>query len=87
MIVDSSEVASACSLVFANPKSSTFTDPSGRIFTFSRLQIAMDDALLMRGFEEHTQSVWQYPARHSLAPARVRCIRARVVPSINSITR
>ena len=39
------------SSAFANPKSSTFTVPSGAHLDVRGLQIAMDDALLVRGFE------------------------------------
>ena len=36
---------------FASPKSSTFTVPSGAHLDVGGLQVAMDDALLVRGFE------------------------------------
>ena len=39
------------SIAFARPKSSTFTVPSGAHLDVRRLQIAMDDALLVRRFE------------------------------------
>ena len=39
------------SIAFANPKSSTFTVPSASDLDVRRLQIAMDDPLLMRSFE------------------------------------
>ena len=38
-------------IAFASPKSSTFTVPSGAHLDVRRLQIAMDDALLVRRFE------------------------------------
>ena len=39
------------SIAFASPKSSTFTVPSGRDLDVRGLQVAVDDALLVRGFE------------------------------------
>ena len=39
------------SRAFAKPKSSTFTVPSGADFDIRRLQIAMDDPLLVRRFD------------------------------------
>ena len=39
------------SIAFASPKSSTFTVPSARHLDVGGLQIAMDDALLVRRFE------------------------------------
>ena len=39
------------SFSFARPKSSTFTVPSAAHLDVRRLQIAMDDALLVRRFE------------------------------------
>ena len=39
------------SIAFARPKSSTFTVPSGAHLDVGGLQVAMDDALLVRGFE------------------------------------
>jgi hypothetical protein len=36
---------------FASPKSSTFTEPSGRILTLPGFEIAMHDVLLVRGFQ------------------------------------
>ena len=41
----------AGSSAFASPKSSTLTVPSGRDLDVGRLQIAMDDALLVRRLE------------------------------------
>ena len=43
--------APAGSMAFARPKSSTFTVPFAPDLDVCRLQIAMDDALLVRGFE------------------------------------
>ena len=43
--------AAAGSNAFANPKSSTFTVPSGADLDVGGFQIAMDDALIVRGFE------------------------------------
>ena len=47
----SATAAGDASIAFASPKSSTFTVPSGADLDVRRLQIAMDDALLVRGFE------------------------------------
>ena len=41
----------AGSIAFASPKSSTFTVPSAPHLDVRGLQIAMDDPLLVRGFE------------------------------------
>ena len=41
----------AGSIAFANPKSSTFTVPSGADFDVGGLQVAMNDALLVCGFK------------------------------------
>ena len=41
----------AASSALASPKSSTFTMPSGRELDVGRLQVAVDDALLVRGLE------------------------------------
>ena len=43
--------AAPVSSAFASPKSSTFTVPSGAHLDVRRLQIAMNDALLVRRFE------------------------------------
>ena len=43
--------ASAGVSAFARPKSSTFTVPSARDLDVGGLEVAMDDALLVRGFE------------------------------------
>ena len=48
----SAEVAPSGSNIFASPKSSTFTVPSNRtIKDVRRLQVAMNDAMSVRGFE------------------------------------
>ena len=47
----SASTPEAGSIALANPKSSTFTVPSGRNLDVGGLQIAMDDALLVRRFE------------------------------------
>ena len=39
------------SIAFARPKSSTFTVPSSRTLMFAGFEIAVDDPLLVRGFE------------------------------------
>ena len=41
----------AGSIAFASPKSSTFTVPSESDFDVRGLEVAMDDALLVRRFE------------------------------------
>ena len=54
IVGESSAVAvadAAGSIAFASPKSSTFTVPSGAHLDVGGLEIAVDDALLVRGFE------------------------------------
>ena len=47
----SGDIAPVGSSAFARPKSSTFTVPSWRTLDVGWLEIAVDDPLLVRGFE------------------------------------
>ena len=71
---------------FARPKSRTFTVPSGAHFDVRRLEIAMDDALLVRRFERlrDLPARWAAPRRAAIGPAR--CGPRASAPSTSSIT-
>jgi len=51
MVGESSVYAVGVPPIFASPKSSTFTLPSGRILTLPGLRSRCGDAFLVRGFE------------------------------------
>ena len=78
--------ASSASIAFARPKSSTLTVPSGAHLDVRRLQIAMDDALLVRRFER----LGDLPRDRQRFVERHRALRAMrsasVGPSTSSIT-
>ena len=78
--------APAGSSAFASPKSSTFTVPSGAHLDVGGFQIAMDDPLLVRGFEgfgDLLRDRQRFVERDGAARIR-RC--ARSSPSTSSIT-
>ena len=63
------------SIAFARPKSSTFTVPSGAHLDVRGLQIAMDDALLVRRFERLGDLLARSatPRRAGSRPRAIRC--------------
>ena len=80
------ELAAAGSSAFARPKSSTFTVAVGGQLDVGRLQIAMDDPVLVRGLERRRRSGARSPAprRSESAPRAIRS--ASVGASTSSMT-
>ena len=78
--------APAGSCAFARPKSSTFTVPSGAHLDVGRLQIAMDDALLVRRFERLGDLLRDRQRLVERDRRRARSARERSSPSTSSMT-
>ena len=76
----------AGSIALARPKSSTLTVPSGADLDVGGLQVAMDDALLVRGFERLGDLPRDRQRLVERRRGRARCARERSSPSTSSIT-
>ncbi len=71
----------------ARPKSSTLTLPSGVTLTFGRLEVAVDDALLVRRFERLGDLLSRSRSPRRPGPRRASARSARSSPATSSIAR